>query len=393
MRYGIIGALDEEIALVKEQMTEVKEHKLYGRSFYTGRIGQKDIVLVCCGVGKVNAALFANAVIREFHAEAVINIGIAGAIGAGIGVMDVVLSTEAAFHDQDEVMVKYYPFGRSFQADPALLALAQMACEGVTIHGKVVSGLIVIVATFIFIFMSGKPYQEDGAFLGNEQVKMDLNGVHVIKVFTSQDGVSEARRVFISGEMKIGSTAASSGKEQVSYPKGDYLNVTQKNDTLFMKLDFNVNNIPEKYRDRDYIFVSGFDVSLAVDSLTGIVTGEEGLKLNLIGIETDSLFVRGNRYNISLDSCRLGSCDIQGNGLDFHAKDSKIENFYLNLDGVWRWTFENTEVGTEYLSGSNQHSNDLQKGECKRVVWTPLTEDARLQVNVREKAEITITPE
>ena len=58
MRYGIIGALDEEIALVKEQMTEVKEHKLYGRSFYTGRIGEKEIVLVCCGVGKVNAALF-----------------------------------------------------------------------------------------------------------------------------------------------------------------------------------------------------------------------------------------------------------------------------------------------------------------------------------------------
>ena len=69
MRYGIIGALDEEIALVKEQMTEVKEHKLYGRSFYTGRIGKKEIVLVCCGVGKVNAALFANAVIREFHAD------------------------------------------------------------------------------------------------------------------------------------------------------------------------------------------------------------------------------------------------------------------------------------------------------------------------------------
>ena len=72
MRYGIIGALDEEIALVKEQMTEVKEHKLYGRSFYTGHIGKKEIVLVCCGVGKVNAALFANAVIREFHAETVI---------------------------------------------------------------------------------------------------------------------------------------------------------------------------------------------------------------------------------------------------------------------------------------------------------------------------------
>lgn len=86
MIYGIIGALDEEVALVREKMTVVEEHTLYGRTFYTGSIGEKSIVLVCCGVGKVNAALFANAVIREFHAEAVINIGIAGAIGAGIGV-------------------------------------------------------------------------------------------------------------------------------------------------------------------------------------------------------------------------------------------------------------------------------------------------------------------
>ena len=47
MVYGIIGALDEEIALVKEKMTGIEEHRLYGRSFYTGRIGQKDVVLVC----------------------------------------------------------------------------------------------------------------------------------------------------------------------------------------------------------------------------------------------------------------------------------------------------------------------------------------------------------
>lgn len=153
MIYGIIGALDEEVALVREKMTAVEEHTLYGRTFYTGSIGEKSIVLVCCGVGKVNAALFANAVIREFHAEAVINIGIAGAIGAGIGVMDVVLSTEAAFHDQDEVMVKYYPYCKSFRADPTLLALAQKACEGVTLHGKVATGLII----------SGDQYVTDSA--------------------------------------------------------------------------------------------------------------------------------------------------------------------------------------------------------------------------------------
>lgn len=149
MVYGIIGALDEEIALVKEKMTGIEEHILYGRSFYTGRIGQKDVVLVCCGVGKVNAALFANAVIREFEADAVINIGIAGAIGAGIGVMDVVLSTDAVFHDQDEIMVKYYPFCKYFKADETLLSLAKAACEQVPLHGKVTCGRIVTGDQFV----------------------------------------------------------------------------------------------------------------------------------------------------------------------------------------------------------------------------------------------------
>ena len=102
MVYGIIGALDEEIALVKEKMTGIEEHRLYGRSFYTGRIGQKDVVLVCCGVGKVNAALFANAVIREFKADAVINIGIAGAIGAGIGIGKIGASAMEAIARQPE---------------------------------------------------------------------------------------------------------------------------------------------------------------------------------------------------------------------------------------------------------------------------------------------------
>lgn len=258
--------------------------------------------------------------------------------------------------------------------------------------GLLVSGLMVIVATIIFISMSGKPYRQDVNFGGDEQVTMDLNGVHVVKVFVSQDGVPEERHVFVNGEMKIESIFTSVGKEQISYPKGKYLNVIQKNDTLFMKLDFSSKNISDKYHNRGFIYSTGFDVKLAVDSLAGIITDTDGLKLNLKGIDTDSLFVRG-RYNILLDSCQIHSLDIQGNRLEFRARNSIIENFYLNLDGVWKWTFENTEVGTEYLSGSDRHSNNLQKGECKRVVWTPLTGDARLQVNVREKAAITITPE
>ncbi|WP_290081411.1 hypothetical protein [Bacteroides acidifaciens] len=76
----------------------------------------------------------------------------------------------------------------------------------------------------------------------------------------------------------------------------------------------------------------------------------------------------------------------------FKAKDGKIENFYLNLNSIWRWNFENCEIGTEYLRGSNFHRNSLQVGECKRVVWTPLNEKAQLQVTFRERAEIIVNP-
>ena len=91
-----------------------------------------------------------------------------------------------------------------------------------------------------------------------------------------------------------------------------------------MELDLNVNNIPEKLQHKDHVFMYGLHVNLVVDSLTTIIANTESVKLNLKDVQTDSLFVRGNRYDMSLDSCRLRSLDIQGNGLSFHAKNSRL---------------------------------------------------------------------
>ena len=52
--------------------------------------------------------------------------------------------------------------------------------------GPLVSGLIVVVATIIFVSTSGKPYwAKNGAFWVMNKLTMDLNGVHVVKVFVS----------------------------------------------------------------------------------------------------------------------------------------------------------------------------------------------------------------
>ena len=125
---GIIGALPEEVALLCDAMDISGQEQHYGSTFYRGTLEDQQVAVVCCSIGKVNAALCASLMIREMKADAVINVGIAGAVDKRLKVLDVVLSTNAAFHDAEPLMKNYYPFRLDFDADQKLLALAQKVC-------------------------------------------------------------------------------------------------------------------------------------------------------------------------------------------------------------------------------------------------------------------------
>ena len=63
--------------------------------------------------------------------------------------MDVVISTEAAFHDQSPIMEKYYPYKKFFEADPALARLCCRACGELPLHGRYLCGRIVTGDVFV----------------------------------------------------------------------------------------------------------------------------------------------------------------------------------------------------------------------------------------------------
>lgn len=124
MTWGIIGALDKEVALIREKMQVHKTVELYGSSYSIGKIGSQDVVVVCCSVGTINGAACAAAVIREFGADVVVNIGISGSLCKELKILDVVVSDHVLFHDADrDILEKYYPFRRQFTADEKLVAL------------------------------------------------------------------------------------------------------------------------------------------------------------------------------------------------------------------------------------------------------------------------------
>lgn len=146
MIWGIVAALDEELRLIVDAMVTERKEKTYGVDFHIGTIGKTKVVAVCCSIGTINAAACASVLIREFGAEAVVNVGVAGSTCPELKILDVVLSSDVAFHDaQLEIIEKYYPFKSSFPADSDLLVLAQESIAAMNAEfrckvGRIVSG-------------------------------------------------------------------------------------------------------------------------------------------------------------------------------------------------------------------------------------------------------------
>lgn len=152
---GIIGAMDEEVAKIKEHMTDVQVETKASMDFYQGRVNGHPVVVVRSGIGKVNAAMCTQILADRYQVDAIINTGIAGSLNAGIDIGDIVLSTDTLEHDMDAVAFGY-PLGQiprmdtlSFAADDTLRAMAKKVCEQVNPEIKVFEGRIVSGDQFI----------------------------------------------------------------------------------------------------------------------------------------------------------------------------------------------------------------------------------------------------
>ena len=96
---GIIGAMDEEVTSLKAAIKNPKTTTVADMVFYEGKLDGADVVVVQCGMGKVNAGICANTLINDFGCTRVINTGVAGSLDAQIDIGDIVVSTDAVQHD------------------------------------------------------------------------------------------------------------------------------------------------------------------------------------------------------------------------------------------------------------------------------------------------------
>ncbi len=98
---GIICAMELELQglldIIKTESTMEKS----GTTYYKGKIGETDVVLVQCGIGKVSAAICTQMLIDFYNPDVIINSGVAGALSVDVTVGDIVIATAAVQHDFD----------------------------------------------------------------------------------------------------------------------------------------------------------------------------------------------------------------------------------------------------------------------------------------------------
>ncbi|XJZ26308.1 5'-methylthioadenosine/S-adenosylhomocysteine nucleosidase [Bacillota bacterium Lsc_1132] len=149
MKIAIIGAMEEEVALLRENIKDKTVETVAGCEFTFGKIYSADVILLKSGIGKVNAAMSTTILLEKYKPDCIINTGSAGGFNPELNVGDAVISSEVRHHDVD-VTAFGYEYGQvpqlppAFLADEKLVATAESAAKEISdiqiVKGAIATG-------------------------------------------------------------------------------------------------------------------------------------------------------------------------------------------------------------------------------------------------------------
>lgn len=134
MKIGILGAMDQEVALLQASLDNPEVVEWKHLTFYTGSLHGVEVVVVKCGIGKVAAAVATTALVDRFAPDYVVNTGSAGGFDTELNIGDLVIATSVLHHDID-ITHFGYALGQAagmpatYESDETLILAAEQAAE------------------------------------------------------------------------------------------------------------------------------------------------------------------------------------------------------------------------------------------------------------------------
>ncbi|WP_239762006.1 MULTISPECIES: 5'-methylthioadenosine/adenosylhomocysteine nucleosidase [unclassified Mammaliicoccus] len=139
---GIIGAMEEEVEILKSSIENRETIQIAHVIFYKGNIEDKQVVLAQSGIGKVNAAITATLLINEFKPNLIINTGSAGSVDSELNIGDIIISNKVYYHDVNATAFGYKlgqvpSMPEFYETDKELIDLAKSSIEQLDLNGIV----------------------------------------------------------------------------------------------------------------------------------------------------------------------------------------------------------------------------------------------------------------
>lgn len=148
MNIGIIVAMDKELQLLLPLLENSRETTIDNVTFYLGDAGSHSVVAMKSGIGKVNAALSAMTMIKQFAPDVIINTGVAGGTGSEAGVLDIVVGDRIAYHDvwcgPGTIEGQAARCPRFFESDKSIVSIDALKEREGLYHGLIASGDIFV---------------------------------------------------------------------------------------------------------------------------------------------------------------------------------------------------------------------------------------------------------
>lgn len=180
---GIIGAMVEEVTYLKEVANATKSTTIADMEFCEGSIGDKNVVIVQCGMGKVNAGICAHTLITDFGCTKVINTGVAGSLDSNLDIGDIVVSVDAVQHDFTVEVIGFqkgeipYTGLYAFPADETLRAEVLKAAKEIHLDTNIYEGRICSGDQFI-----SEPEQKDTIIANFGGMCCEMEGAAIAQV-------------------------------------------------------------------------------------------------------------------------------------------------------------------------------------------------------------------
>lgn len=197
---AILSALPEEQHGLIELLEDSRCEQRAGRTFWRGRLPGQEVVLALSGMGKVAAATTTTTLIEAFGVGQVVFTGVAGGLGSGVKVGDVVVAQQYLQHDMDvSPLFERYEvplYGRTrFDCDveltSRLLAAVQsyLAQDGLPVNAgsadatiQLHHGLIASGDLFVSSVAKASGLQQALREAGHEPLAVEMEGAAVAQV-------------------------------------------------------------------------------------------------------------------------------------------------------------------------------------------------------------------